>query len=67
MAESVRIELTVPFRAQQFSGLPQPTNIWLLSIFYLIWSRREDLNPQPSPYKGVALAIELRRHYNKTE
>ncbi len=27
-----------------------------------IWCRREDLNPQPTDYKSVALPIELHRH-----
>ncbi len=26
------------------------------------WCRREDLNPQPTDYKSVALPIELHRH-----
>ena len=26
------------------------------------WCRREDLNPQPTDYKSVALPIELSRH-----
>ena len=26
------------------------------------WSRQEDLNPQPTDYKSVALPIELYRH-----
>ena len=28
----------------------------------LLWSWREDLNPQPTDYKSVALPIELRQH-----
>ncbi len=28
------------------------------------WCRREDLNPQPTDYKSVALPIELQRHIN---
>jgi hypothetical protein len=27
-----------------------------------MWCRREDLNPQPTDYKSVALPIELPRH-----
>ncbi len=26
------------------------------------WCRREDLNPQPTDYKSVALPVELQRH-----
>ncbi len=26
------------------------------------WCRREDLNPQPTDYKSVALPVELHRH-----
>ena len=28
------------------------------------WCRQEDLNPQPTDYKSVALPIELHRHFN---
>ena len=28
------------------------------------WCRREDLNPQPTDYKSVALPVELHRHIN---
>ena len=28
----------------------------------LKWCRREDLNPQPTDYKSVALPVELQRH-----
>ena len=28
---------------------------------YIKWCRREDLNPQPTDYKSVALPIELHR------
>ena len=27
------------------------------------WCRQEDLNPQPTDYKSVALPVELHRHY----
>ncbi len=34
-----------------------------ISIFlYKRWCRPEDLNPQPTDYKSVALPIELGRH-----
>jgi hypothetical protein len=29
------------------------------------WCRREDLNPQPTDYKSVALPVELQRHNTK--
>ena len=28
-----------------------------------IWCRKQDLNPQPTDYKSVALPIELFRHF----
>jgi hypothetical protein len=31
-------------------------------ILHDTWCRREDLNPQPTDYKSVALPIELQRH-----
>jgi hypothetical protein len=31
-------------------------------IYVKQWCRREDLNPQPTDYKSVALPVELQRH-----
>ncbi len=31
------------------------------------WCRREDLNPQPTDYKSVALPVELQRHARETK
>ena len=34
-----------------------------LSFNAILWCRQEDLNPQPTDYKSVALPVELHRHY----
>jgi hypothetical protein len=47
----------------------EPTNaratIWCVNHFAIVatfWCRLQDLNPQPTDYKSVALPIELSRH-----
>ncbi len=36
-----------------------------VAIAKKLWCRLEDLNPQPTDYKSVALPIELNRHINE--
>ncbi len=45
-----------------FSHFATPPTYSLDGIYKNIWCRREDLNPQPTDYKSVALPIELHRH-----
>ena len=58
MVEGVGLEPTNPMGADlqsaAFGQLRYPSNI-------LKWCRPEDLNPQPTDYKSVALPIELGR------
>ena len=49
-------------RRQQIYSLPPLATREPLQV----WSRRWDLNPQPTDYKSVALPIELLRHFFRT-
>ena len=54
---------------QIYSLLPlatrEPVHTYLFSESSWQWSRRRDLNLQPTDYKSVALPIELLRHTKK--
>ena len=58
--EPVKAPLT-DLQSVPFSHLGTPPCLVALFLRYL-WSWREDLNPQPTDYKSVALPIELRQH-----
>ncbi len=60
MVEGVGLEPTNPMGADlqsaAFGQLRYPSTLTMK------WCRPEDLNPQPTDYKSVALPVELGRH-----
>ena len=71
MVEGVRFELPNPegadLQSAAFSHFATPPNVLFTNHFVIYkinlkWCRPEDLNPQPTDYKSVALPIELGRH-----
>ncbi len=59
MVEGGRFELPNP-KERIYSPPRLATSLPLRNI-WLKWCRQEDLNPQPTDYKSVALPVELHR------
>ena len=65
MVEGGRFELPNP--KERIYSPPRLATSLPLHINIKKWCRREDLNPQPTDYKSVALPIELHRQINSVK